>query len=234
MGAGRLEQRRPARRRKSAPSTRFSAGGCIRSWLSGRESWRMPMRPPSCVPTCRRRGRRWAWLSCSANRPGEALDHLRPAVAGNPLDRAAARACFQALNTVGDAEGTTPLIEEQRDLWQACPSLVPAEAWFSPPRPKGNELASIIILCCNQLEYTRQCLESVLRHTREPYELVLVDNGSSDGTLALPGRDSPPPPPGADGGPCAMKPTAAFPAGCNQAWSRPRASTSCSSIMTPS
>lgn len=117
------------------------------------------------------------------NHPSEALDHLRPAVAGNPLDRAAARACFQAMNAVGDGEGRQQLVEDQRCLWQACPSLVPAEAWFSPPRPKGNELTSLIILCCNQLEYTRQCLESVLQHTREPYELVLVDNGSSDGTL---------------------------------------------------
>ena len=119
-----------------------------------------------------------------ADHPVEALDHLRPAVAGNPLDRAAARACFQATNAVGDGEGRSQFVEEQRCLWQACPSLVSAEAWFSPPRPKGNELASLIIPCCNQLEYTRQCLESVLRHTRQPYELVLVDNGSSDGTLA--------------------------------------------------
>ena len=87
------------------------------------------------------------------------------------------------MNTMGDAEGKRQLVEEQHCLWQACPSLVSAEAWFSPPRPKGNELASLIIPCCNQLEYTRQCLESVLRHTREPYELLLVDNGSSDGTL---------------------------------------------------
>lgn len=43
--------------------------------------------------------------------------------------------------------------------------------------------ASIIILACNQLEYTRRCVESVLQWTRQPYELVLVDNGSTDGTL---------------------------------------------------
>jgi GT2 family glycosyltransferase len=45
-----------------------------------------------------------------------------------------------------------------------------------------TELASIIILCCNQLPYTRQCLESVLNCTHHPYELILVDNGSTDGT----------------------------------------------------
>jgi len=50
------------------------------------------------------------------------------------------------------------------------------------PRRWGDELASIIILCCNELDYNRQCLESVLQHTRGPYELILVDNGSTDGT----------------------------------------------------
>ena len=48
--------------------------------------------------------------------------------------------------------------------------------------PPGDEMASIIILCCNQVEYTKLCLESVLRHTRPPYELVVVDNGSTDET----------------------------------------------------
>jgi GT2 family glycosyltransferase/Tfp pilus assembly protein PilF len=119
-----------------------------------------------------------------ANHPGEALQHLRPALAGNPLDRAAARAWLQAMNAVGDGEGKRQLVAEQRQLWQACPTLVPAEAWFSSLRPKGDELASLIVLCCNQLEYTQQCLESVLRHTRSPYELMLVDNGSTDGTLS--------------------------------------------------
>jgi GT2 family glycosyltransferase/Tfp pilus assembly protein PilF len=50
------------------------------------------------------------------------------------------------------------------------------------PSSAAKELASIIILCCNQLEYTRQCLESVLSYTRHPHELILVDNGSTDGT----------------------------------------------------
>jgi glycosyltransferase involved in cell wall biosynthesis len=67
-------------------------------------------------------------------------------------------------------------------LAQAAPADVPKEGWFSDAPPTGDELASIIILCCNQLNYTRECLESVLQHTRQPYELVLVDNSSNDGT----------------------------------------------------
>jgi glycosyltransferase involved in cell wall biosynthesis len=50
--------------------------------------------------------------------------------------------------------------------------------------PADPELTSILMVCCNAVSYTRLCLESVFRHTRPPYELVLVDNGSSDGTPA--------------------------------------------------
>jgi GT2 family glycosyltransferase/Flp pilus assembly protein TadD/FMN phosphatase YigB (HAD superfamily)/glycosyltransferase involved in cell wall biosynthesis len=42
---------------------------------------------------------------------------------------------------------------------------------------------SIIILAHNQMDHTRRCLESIVRHTPEHHELILVDNGSSDGTL---------------------------------------------------
>jgi GT2 family glycosyltransferase len=43
-------------------------------------------------------------------------------------------------------------------------------------------LASVVIPCFNQLEFTRQCLAALVRHTRPPWELVVVDNGSTDGT----------------------------------------------------
>jgi GT2 family glycosyltransferase/Flp pilus assembly protein TadD len=120
----------------------------------------------------------------NAGQPNEALTHLRSALAGNPLDRRLALDCFKALRTLGDRDGVRRLVEDRRDLARACPSLVPAEAWFAEPRPTGDELASIIVLCCDQLDYTRGCLESLLRCTRAPYELILVDNGSTDGTLA--------------------------------------------------
>jgi O-antigen biosynthesis protein len=43
-------------------------------------------------------------------------------------------------------------------------------------------LASIIIPCCGQLEYTKLCIPSVVQHTRAPYELIFLDIGSLDGT----------------------------------------------------
>ena len=44
-------------------------------------------------------------------------------------------------------------------------------------------LTSIILVTHNQLEFTRLCVESIERHTSEPYELIVVDNGSRDGTV---------------------------------------------------
>jgi GT2 family glycosyltransferase/glycosyltransferase involved in cell wall biosynthesis/predicted Zn-dependent protease len=43
-------------------------------------------------------------------------------------------------------------------------------------------LTSIIILAHNQWDQTELCLKSIARHTPEPHELIVVDNGSSDET----------------------------------------------------
>jgi len=43
-------------------------------------------------------------------------------------------------------------------------------------------LASIIVPCFNQREYTRSCLQSLFHFTRAPWELIVVDNGSTDDT----------------------------------------------------
>ncbi len=45
-----------------------------------------------------------------------------------------------------------------------------------------DAVVSIVILARNQLEHTRRCIASLDKHTPEPHELVLVDNGSTDGT----------------------------------------------------
>lgn len=44
-------------------------------------------------------------------------------------------------------------------------------------------LASIVVPCRGQLEYTRLCLPRILRHTRAPFELLFLDLGSLDGTV---------------------------------------------------
>jgi GT2 family glycosyltransferase/Flp pilus assembly protein TadD len=128
-----------------------------------------------------------AALGCAlgrANRAVAAVEHLRQASQANPLDHEAARALWQALTDIGDDEGARRQARDHKLLAEAAPGRVLEENWFQQARPVGDELASLLILCCNEVAVTRLCLESVLRHTRTPYELILVDNGSTDATPA--------------------------------------------------
>jgi GT2 family glycosyltransferase len=45
-----------------------------------------------------------------------------------------------------------------------------------------NPLISIVTLAHNKLAYTRRCLTSWLRTAYAPFEIVVIDNGSTDGT----------------------------------------------------
>ncbi len=60
-----------------------------------------------------------------------------------------------------------------------------AYQWLVTARPVQDPdfgLTSIVILAHNQLAYTKACLDSIRFLTDEPIELILVDNGSTDGT----------------------------------------------------
>ncbi|HMZ56482.1 MAG TPA: glycosyltransferase family 2 protein [Nitrospira sp.] len=41
---------------------------------------------------------------------------------------------------------------------------------------------SVVIALYNQLDFTRQCIETLKRHSPDSVELILIDNGSVDGT----------------------------------------------------
>lgn len=49
---------------------------------------------------------------------------------------------------------------------------------YNPP----EKLTSIIMLTFNQLSLTGQCVRSLEKYTHAPYELIVIDNGSTDGT----------------------------------------------------
>ncbi len=82
-----------------------------------------------------------------------------------------------------------------RSSWAGCASTVFPSAdaaefytyqFLVRARPAARPdfgLTSIVIVTHNQLEYTRQCLDSIRQLTDEPYELIVVDNGSTDGTV---------------------------------------------------
>ncbi len=82
---------------------------------------------------------------------------------------------------------------------RAAAQIVPTEPWFVEPRPQGNELVSILIVSATAcLEQTRPCLESLLRHSRSPYELILVTlRMPVDGVQGVFGGIPPPHRPGA-------------------------------------
>lgn len=42
---------------------------------------------------------------------------------------------------------------------------------------------TIIILCWNNLKYTKLCIESIFKYTKQPFQLIVVDQDSHDGTL---------------------------------------------------
>jgi GT2 family glycosyltransferase len=44
-------------------------------------------------------------------------------------------------------------------------------------------MISLVILSLNKLYYTRRCLESLLHTTGASYEIIVVDNGSTDGSV---------------------------------------------------
>jgi GT2 family glycosyltransferase/tetratricopeptide (TPR) repeat protein len=134
------------------------------------------------VPTVR------AALGCALarrDRVHEGLSHLKTAVADDPFDRSAARALFAALGDAGDALGRRLFVRQLRRLAAAAPGAWPAEPWLDQAGPVGDEPVSVVVVVHDQPEITRLCLESIFQHTRPPFELVLVDNGSDPDTAAL-------------------------------------------------
>jgi len=47
---------------------------------------------------------------------------------------------------------------------------------------KAGGLTSILVPCCDQVAFTRACLRALFRFTRPDWELIVIDNGSTDAT----------------------------------------------------
>jgi len=71
------------------------------------------------------------------------------------------------------------------DAGKIHPYALPATSHAITPLTPSEEmhnLVSIIILTLNQWHQTELCLNSIARHTPEPHEIIVVDNGSTDET----------------------------------------------------
>ena len=43
-------------------------------------------------------------------------------------------------------------------------------------------LVSVVVPCRGQIGFTRECVQALVRHTTAPWEMIVVDDGSTDGT----------------------------------------------------
>jgi len=54
---------------------------------------------------------------------------------------------------------------------------------IKPKCAKHNPVATIVILTRNNLNYTKECIKSIRKNTTLEHKVVVVDNGSTDGTV---------------------------------------------------
>jgi len=81
------------------------------------------------------------------------------------------------------------VVAQKLDILLDLLSLLPKDQDHPRVDVKDNplpskKLVSLVILTHNQQVYTQQCLQSIFACTQEPYELIFVDNHSTDGTVA--------------------------------------------------
>ncbi len=84
-----------------------------------------------------------------------------------------------------------PTISGTSHFKQSSPQSMPVSVKHSDPENSAekpvdcdyeNIETSIFMMAYNKLQYTKQCVESILHYTKGNYELLLTDNGSTDGT----------------------------------------------------
>jgi GT2 family glycosyltransferase len=73
-----------------------------------------------------------------------------------------------------------PTVLEDSTLRTILDRLVPAFEVHTAKRPD----VSVVVVTRDNLPFLRLCLETVLAHSGRPCELIVVDNGSTDGTTA--------------------------------------------------
>lgn len=81
-------------------------------------------------------------------------------------------------------KGTPDFTVGEDKIAVAVPNCLIKEYVSPGVRKKASpELTSIIVLTYNGLKYNREFIDSVTAFTKSPYELIVVDNASTDGTV---------------------------------------------------
>lgn len=100
----------------------------------------------------------------------------------------------RAFNTLMDTART--LDKDNAAYWAPIRNLLRIKTEFFLSGPENSiefpafdtPVVSILIVTFNSVEYTFQCLETIKAHTDVPYEVIIVDNASTDRTVDLLGR----------------------------------------------
>jgi len=79
------------------------------------------------------------------------------------------------------------LSEQGRNLvelnWSPAASKKILDEVIHVDTPEFTPVVSIVVLTWNALKFTRECVESIEAHTTYSYEIVFVDNASTDGSI---------------------------------------------------
>jgi GT2 family glycosyltransferase/2-polyprenyl-3-methyl-5-hydroxy-6-metoxy-1,4-benzoquinol methylase len=110
-----------------------------------------------------------------ARRAGFHVEHVLPVYDGGRDRRAAQRGGLPA-------DLSIPASVPPEDVY-ATQFLLVARA-PAPPPDTSRVRVSIVMLTFNRLEVTQQAIASLRATSQQPYELIVVDNGSTDGTPA--------------------------------------------------
>jgi GT2 family glycosyltransferase/predicted TPR repeat methyltransferase len=109
-------------------------------------------------------------------------DYEEPGVSRAAIDFAERQGC--CVETTGQAwRGWKIVLRHRRDPALSCGTAPSARTSSLPILNPNCALTSIIIVTHNELAYTHECVQSIRLRTDEPFELIFIDNGSTDGTI---------------------------------------------------
>lgn len=87
--------------------------------------------------------------------------------------------------SIKDSLSKVPLRRKGEGFVAGFSGLPPMPAPLRINRPEGNPRVSVLMACHNAEMYVRECMDSLLMQTLKEWELIAVDDGSTDGTRDL-------------------------------------------------
>ncbi len=127
-------------------------------------------------------------VSLKTKSGGLAAPHVIEALATQECHTPLHAAKRAAQSILADALDTAETAEAYREFEFALGDETKQSAPAAPTSNRSQSrpeipIVSVIVLTYNQLEDTKVCLQSIEKYTETPYELLLVDNASTDGTV---------------------------------------------------